>query len=103
MVNGINYTGEKGKVIIDFMPTRDHVMIHVKDNGRGIPSEHLDRIFQRFYRVEKSRKKSANQGGTGLGLAIVKHILEQHDSQIHVKSTPDKGSDFYFELPKTNC
>ena len=103
VVNGINYTGEKGKVIIDFMPSRDHVMIHVKDNGRGIPSEHLDRIFQRFYRVEKSRKKSANQGGTGLGLAIVKHILEQHDSQIHVKSTPDKGSDFYFELPKTNC
>ncbi len=102
VVNGINYTGEKGKVIIDFIPTRDHVMIHVKDNGRGIPSEHLDRIFQRFYRVEKSRKKSATQGGTGLGLAIVKHILEQHDSQIQVKSTPDKGSDFYFELPKTD-
>lgn len=100
VLNGINYTDEKGKVIIDFVPTRDRVMIHVKDNGQGIPKEHLDRIFQRFYRVEKSRTKSKDRGGTGLGLAIVKHILEQHDSQIRVKSTPDQGSDFFFELPK---
>jgi two-component system phosphate regulon sensor histidine kinase PhoR len=98
--NGINYTVEKGKVVIDFTPSRDHVTIHVKDNGRGIPPEHLDRIFQRFYRVEKSRTKSTNRGGTGLGLAIVKHILEQHSSQIKVKSVIDKGSDFYFDLPK---
>jgi two-component system phosphate regulon sensor histidine kinase PhoR len=102
VLNGINYTIKKGKVTVDFVPTRDKVMIHVKDNGSGIPPEHIDRIFQRFYRVEKSRTKSTDRGGTGLGLAIVKHILEQHDSQIRVKSTLDKGSDFFFELPKTN-
>lgn len=102
VLNGINYTKEKGKVIIDFVPTRDQVIVHVKDDGRGIPREHIDRIFQRFYRVEKSRIKSTDRGGTGLGLAIVKHILEQHDSQIRVKSTLDKGSDFYFILPKTD-
>lgn len=102
VLNGINYTAERGRVNIDFVPSRDKVTIHVKDNGRGIPPEHIDRIFQRFYRVEKSRTKTTNRGGTGLGLAIVKHILEQHDSQIRVKSTPDKGSDFYFDLPKAN-
>ena len=101
VLNGINYTDE-GRVIIDFVPSRDRVTIHVKDNGRGIPPEHIDRIFQRFYRVEKSRTKTTNRGGTGLGLAIVKHILEQHGSQIRVKSTLDKGSDFYFDLPKAN-
>jgi len=100
VLNGINYTNENGRVIIDFVPSRDHVTIHVKDNGLGIPSEHLDRIFQRFYRVEKSRTKTTSRGGTGLGLAIVKHILEQHGSQIRVKSVPDKGSDFYFDLLK---
>ena len=102
VLNGINYTAELGRVNIDFVPSRDKVAIHVKDNGRGIPPEHIDRIFQRFYRVEKSRTKTTNRGGTGLGLAIVKHILEQHGSQIRVKSIPDKGSDFYFDLPKAN-
>jgi len=100
VLNGINYSVDKGRVVIDFVPVRDVVTIHVKDNGTGIPPEHLDRIFQRFYRVEKSRTKTTNRGGTGLGLAIVKHILEQHGSQIKVKSVIDRGSDFYFELPK---
>jgi len=98
--NGINYSLDNGKVEIDFEPMKDQVVIHVRDYGRGIPPQHLDRIFQRFYRVEKSRTKSSDRGGTGLGLAIVKHILEQHNSVIGVKSTLDKGSDFYFELPK---
>ena len=100
VLNGINYTEEKGRVIADFETKTDRVVIHVKDNGKGIPVEHLDRIFHRFYRVEKSRGKSHDRGGTGLGLAIVKHILEQHSSQIKVKSIINKGSDFYFELPK---
>ncbi len=98
--NGINYTDEKGRVVVDFEMKKDRVAIHVKDNGKGIPPEHLDRIFQRFYRVEKSRGKSHDRGGTGLGLAIVKHILDQHGSQIKVKSVINKGSDFYFELAK---
>ncbi len=102
VLNGINYTFDKGRVTIDFTPSREQVMIHVMDNGRGISPEHIDRIFQRFYRVEKSRAKSTDLGGTGLGLAIVKHILEQHGSHIRVKSMPEKGSDFYFDLPKIN-
>ena len=100
VLNGIYYTDENGRVTVDFEVKSDIVVVHVRDNGRGIPTEHLDRIFQRFYRVEKSRGRSHNRGGTGLGLAIVKHILEQHQSQIKVKSNINKGSDFYFELPK---
>lgn len=103
VLNGIHYSIEKGRVVIDFVPSKDQVTIHVKDNGRGIPPEHLNRIFQRFYRVEKSRTKTTNRGGTGLGLAIVKHILEQHGSQIKVRSMIDKGSDFYFDLPKAEA
>jgi len=100
VLNGINYTEEGGRVTVDFEIKRDQVVVHIKDTGKGIPPEHLDRIFQRFYRVEKSRGKSNYRGGTGLGLAIVKHILDQHQTKIQVKSTPNKGSDFYFELPK---
>ena len=69
----------------------------VKDQGIGIHPDDLKRIFERFYRVEKSR--SREKGGTGLGLAIVKHILEGHQSKIGVSSTPGKGSVFSFELP----
>ena len=76
----------------------ERVKVLVKDNGRGIPEEHLNRIFERFYRVEKSRSK--DRGGTGLGLAIVKHILEAHKSKINVKSTVGKGSSFSFVLKK---
>jgi two-component system phosphate regulon sensor histidine kinase PhoR len=100
VLNGINYTEEGGRVTIDFEVKRENVVIHIKDTGKGISPEHLDRIFQRFYRVEKSRGKSHDRGGTGLGLSIVKHILDQHQTKIKVKSTPNKGSDFYFELPK---
>ncbi|MGI9545112.1 MAG: sensor histidine kinase [Cyclobacteriaceae bacterium] len=98
--NAINYTPSGGSVNIDFEVKKDVVVVHVKDTGQGISSEHLDRIFERFYRVEKSRAKSKDKRGSGLGLAIVKHILEMHQSQIQVKSTKGKGSDFYFELSK---
>ena len=72
-------------------------MIAVFDNGRGIPEEDINRIFERFYRVEKSRSK--HKGGTGLGLAIVKHVLEAHNTKIEVKSTVGEGSTFSFALP----
>lgn len=74
----------------------EKVKVFVKDNGKGIPEEHLNRIFERFYRVEKSRSKE--RGGTGLGLAIVKHILEAHKTRINVKSTVGRGSVFSFKL-----
>ena len=72
------------------------INFEVKDTGIGIPPEHLNRIFERFFRVEKSRSKE--MGGTGLGLAIVKHILEAHNTKVSVLSAVSKGSTFSFNL-----
>jgi two-component system phosphate regulon sensor histidine kinase PhoR len=74
------------------------ILIEVADNGTGISKEHLPHLFDRFYRVEKSR--SRNAGGTGLGLAIVKHIIEAHQQTIHVRSSVEMGSTFGFTLEK---
>lgn len=95
--NAIKYNRENGKVIIRFEVDDSSVTTFVTDNGDGIPAGHFKRIFERFYRVEKSR--SREKGGTGLGLAIVKHILEGHNSKAEVQSTPGKGSTFSFTLP----
>ncbi|NLR90641.1 sensor histidine kinase [Flammeovirga agarivorans] len=96
VVNGIKYNHKNGwvKVILDVH--EDTVTIAVKDNGMGIPHEDQNRIFERFYRVEKSRTKK--QGGSGLGLAICKHILERHDAVIQLESVPEEGSTFSFDL-----
>ena len=69
----------------------DKVILRVKDTGIGIPKEHQERIFERFYRVDKSRSKST--GGTGLGLAIVKHIVARNNAQLDMDSEPGKGTD----------
>lgn len=94
--NAIKYT-EEGEVLIGFDVKSEKVQVYVKDTGVGIPPEHLTRIFERFFRVEKSRSKE--MGGTGLGLAIVKHILEAHNTKVSVISTVGKGSTFSFRLP----
>jgi len=73
------------------------LVINVRDQGLGIPHEHLDRIFERFYRVDKAR--SRERGGTGLGLAIVKHIAQVHGGQVSVASTVGQGSTFTLRLP----
>ncbi|MBS1486925.1 MAG: two-component sensor histidine kinase [Bacteroidetes bacterium] len=96
--NAINYTPEDGEVTISFDVGKKNIVTIVKDTGEGIPQEHLHRIFQRFYRVDKSR--SREKGGTGLGLAIVKHILESHGSKAEVQSEVGKGSEFSFKLPR---
>jgi two-component system phosphate regulon sensor histidine kinase PhoR len=96
VVNSINYGSDPGKVKINFVPDGKIVTVEVKDNGLGISSDDLPRIFERFYRVDKSR--SRDSGGTGLGLAIVKHIIEAHNQTITVKSTPGKGTTFSFTL-----
>ena len=96
--NAIKYGNENCKVIVGFEDDKKHISITVRDDGPGIPQEHLSRIFERFYRVEKSRSKE--RGGTGLGLAIVKHILNAHKSKIAVMSKPDKGTMFRFKLDK---
>jgi two-component system phosphate regulon sensor histidine kinase PhoR len=97
--NAINYGKAKdGRITISFYDFHDNVLIEVSDNGIGIAEENLPRIFERFYRVDKSR--SREKGGTGLGLAIVKHIIEAHRQSISVRSKPGKGTTFSFTLKK---
>lgn len=96
--NAIKYTDEGGEVEISLENKVENVKVKIKDNGVGIPKEDLKRVFERFYRVDKSR--SREKGGTGLGLAIVKHILEGHNSIIEVMSEEGKGSTFEFSLQK---
>jgi two-component system, OmpR family, phosphate regulon sensor histidine kinase PhoR len=96
--NAIKYGNEGGKVIVHFNEGKKYIEISVRDNGPGIPQEHLNRIFERFYRVDKSRSKE--RGGTGLGLAIVKHIINAHDTKIAVMSKPERGTTFSFKLEK---
>nr|WP_295926084.1 ATP-binding protein [uncultured Dyadobacter sp.] len=96
--NAIKYGNQGGKVIVHLNEGKKYVEVAVRDNGPGIPHEHLNRIFERFYRIDKSRSKEI--GGTGLGLAIVKHILNAHDTKIAVMSKPDKGTTFSFKLEK---
>ncbi|MCK8492213.1 MULTISPECIES: sensor histidine kinase [Spirosoma] len=96
--NAVKYGNENGKVIVSLETDKKHVLIAVKDDGPGIPPEHLSRIFERFYRVEKSRSK--DRGGTGLGLAIVKHILNAHKAKITVMSKLEKGTTFRFKLER---
>ncbi|QTN37827.1 sensor histidine kinase [Cryomorphaceae bacterium] len=99
MVNGINYSNDdEGFVELDFTDLGSQILIEITDNGLGIPEEDLPRLFERFYRVDKSR--SREQGGTGLGLAIVKHIVEAHKQSITVRSKPGVGSTFAFTLQK---
>ncbi len=96
--NAIKYNKPHGKVELGYVDKENTVEIYVSDTGRGIPQEHIPRIFERFYRVDKERSRAV--GGTGLGLAIVKHIIEAHKSTVRVESTVEEGSRFSFELPK---
>ncbi|MCV9389182.1 sensor histidine kinase [Reichenbachiella ulvae] len=98
ITNAVKYSDEGGRVEVSLNEAGSKLDIRVKDNGIGIPSEHLNRIFERFYRVDKSRSKAI--GGTGLGLSIVKHIVEAHKSEIKVVSSPGQGSTFSFRLDK---
>jgi len=94
--NAIKYSSRRGKVVVLCTSIKDEIKISVKDNGCGIPGKHLARIFERFYRVDKSRSKAL--GGTGLGLSIVKHIALVHGGNVSVKSIPGKGSTFTITL-----
>ena len=99
VANAVNYTSDNGEIFINVEERTSKVVISVRDTGMGIPEESLDRLFERFYRVDKAR--SRHSGGTGLGLAIVKHLVESHDGKIFVKSVEGVGSTFTVELPKT--
>lgn len=99
IVNSIKYGLKNGKTIVRLTNTEEKVIVDVEDNGMGIEKVHLPRLFERFYRVDKSR--SRDQGGTGLGLAIVKHILEALGEGVHVESEPGKGTRFTFSLKRS--
>ncbi|MGH2346343.1 MAG: sensor histidine kinase [Chloroflexota bacterium] len=97
LANALHYTPAEGRVQVAAYLERDKVCISVKDNGIGIAPEHLDQIFGRFYRVDKSRSRLA--GGTGIGLTIARHLAEAHGGGIAVASTPGLGSTFTVALP----
>ena len=98
--NAVKYTENGGKVSISTSVKEGNVIIKIADTGIGIPKDHQDRIFERFYRVDKNRSREI--GGTGLGLSIVKHIVLTHGGIISLESEEEKGSEFTIELPITN-
>jgi two-component system phosphate regulon sensor histidine kinase PhoR len=95
--NAIKYTPAGGLITIRARQIENDIEICVADSGPGISAEHLPRLFERFYRVDKARSREL--GGTGLGLSIVKHIVQAHGGRVWVESTPGHGSQFYFTIP----
>jgi len=98
IVNSIKYGKEYGETKVKLSGVGDNIIVEIADNGIGIGNKHLPRLFERFYRVDKSRSRDI--GGTGLGLAIVKHIIEAHGQTISVMSTESVGTVFTFTLKK---
>ncbi len=94
--NAIKYGSQNGNVYIGFFQTDNKILIEITDDGMGISQEHLSRLFERFYRVDKTR--SRDSGGTGLGLSIVKHIIEAHGETLQVRSKIGLGTTFGFTL-----
>lgn len=95
--NAIKFSKPGDLIYLRAMTENNEIIISVEDQGCGIESKHLPRLFERFYRVDKGR--SREMGGTGLGLAIVKHITLAHGGKVSVDSTPGKGSTFSIHLP----
>lgn len=100
IVNSIKYGTENGRTKISFFDMDENILVEVTDSGTGIPREELPRVFERFYRGDRSRARKTGEGGSGLGLAIVKHIIEAHNQTINVRSTLGVGSTFAFTLTK---
>jgi len=98
IVNSLRYGKENGRTSVRISDVGEKIIVEVADTGIGIPEKHMPRIFERFYRADKSRSREL--GGTGLGLSIVKHILEAHGQTINVMSTEGVGSVFSFTLKK---
>jgi two-component system phosphate regulon sensor histidine kinase PhoR len=101
IVNSLKYGKKHGKTSVLFEEMDDRIQVEISDNGIGIAEKDLGRIFERFYRTDKSR--SRDQGGTGLGLSIVKHIIEAHEQTISVRSKMGEGSTFSFTLNKASA
>lgn len=99
--NSIKYGVEGGTTKVSFYVMDKQILIEIADNGIGIEEKHLNHLFDRFYRVDKSRTRES--GGSGLGLSIVKHMIEAHHQTVTIRSTPGKGSTFGFTLDKANA
>ena len=95
--NAIKYTPEGGEIKVSILTKYNFVWVTVKDTGIGIPGKEVDRVFERFFRVDKTR--SRDSGGTGLGLPIAKQIVEAHGGSIYLKSELEKGTEVTFSLP----
>ena len=93
VMNAIRYTPDGGTIDVTWQRVQDRAVFSVRDSGLGIPAEHIPRLTERFYRVDRSR--SRDTGGTGLGLAIVKHVLQRHHAELEVKSEEGRGSTFW--------
>jgi two-component system phosphate regulon sensor histidine kinase PhoR len=98
--NAVKYSEAGKRIWVQVESSPQEVLIRVRDEGCGIEKQHLERLFERFYRVDKARSRKL--GGTGLGLAIVKHILEAHGGRVTVESQPGRGSTFTLHLPRTS-
>ncbi|SAL35637.1 phosphate regulon sensor histidine kinase PhoR [Caballeronia humi] len=97
VTNAIRYTPDGGTIDVVWQRVKDRAVFSVRDSGLGIPAEHIPRLTERFYRVDRSR--SRDTGGTGLGLAIVKHVLQRHHAELDVKSEEGRGSTFIVRFP----
>src|SRR5262249_48069481 len=95
--NALKYTSPGGRVSVAARLVSGVVEFSVADTGIGIAAEHLPRLFERFYRVDKARSREL--GGTGLGLSIVKHIVRAHGGDVRVQSEPGRGTTFFFMMP----
>jgi two-component system phosphate regulon sensor histidine kinase PhoR len=93
--NAIKFTQPSGEVVLSARAEKGFICFSVKDTGAGIPAEDLERIFERFYKVDHAR----SSGGTGLGLSIARHIVEAHGGKIWAESVEGRGSIFYFTVP----
>jgi signal transduction histidine kinase len=95
--NALKYTDRNGRVSIELKKSYNNLFLSVTNTGEGISEEHLDRVFDRFYRMDKSRERKS--GGYGLGLSIAKTIIEQHKGKISVRSVANEYTTFHVELP----
>jgi two-component system phosphate regulon sensor histidine kinase PhoR len=97
--NAIRYTPLGGRIQVQWSSTPEGLMFTVKDSGPGIAAEHLPRLAERFYRVDRSRSRET--GGTGLGLAITKHVMQRHGGELRIESVVGQGSTFKLVFPQS--